>query len=178
VPVLVAGVRLDGVVERSLDPHEDARGSLTEVFADDWTGLDGRPVQWSVVRSGTGVLRGMHLHRRHSDVVHVISGHLTVGFHDIRPGSPTEGLAATYELCGERPSLLCCPAGVVHGWLAHEPTVHLQGVSEAYSSYGADDNTGCHWSDPALGIDWPFTPTLISDRAAGFGPLADLLSDG
>ena len=60
------------------------------------------------------------------------------------------------------------------GPLFHEPTVHLQGVSEAYDHYGADDNHGCHWSDPELGIEWPFEPTTLSERAAGFGSLADL----
>ena len=32
------------------------------------------------------------------------------------------------------------PAGTLHGWLFHEPTIHLQAVSEPYELYAADDN--------------------------------------
>ncbi len=51
-----------------------------------------------------------------------------------------------------------------------------QNVSEAHDHYGNDDNNGCHWSDPALGVSWPFDPTIVSDRAESFGSLADLRS--
>ena len=64
----------------------------------------------------------------------------------------------------------------MHGWLAHAPTVHLQGVSEAYVDYAEDDNQGCHWSDPDLGIEWPFAPTVVAARADAFPSLRELLS--
>ena len=54
--------------------------------------------------------------------------------------------------------------------------MHLQAVSEAYVDYAEDDNDGCHWSDPELGIEWPFSPTVVADRADGFPSLRDLLS--
>ncbi|WCO68670.1 dTDP-4-dehydrorhamnose 3,5-epimerase family protein [Iamia majanohamensis] len=163
-----------GVTHLRLTPHVDARGSFTEVFNEDW-GLGFLPVEWSIVRSGPGVLRGMHLHRRHDEVFQVVTGLATVGLHDARPGSATEGMSATYLLDGDEPSLLAFPPGLVHGWLFHRPTVHLQGVTESHRTYGPDDNNGCHWSDPALGIDWPFAPTSVAPRAEAFGSLAELL---
>ena len=63
---------------------------------------------------------------------------------------------------------------MVHGWLATEAAVHLQAVSEAYVTYGLDDNNGCRWDDPELGIVWPSVPATISDRADGFGTVAQL----
>jgi dTDP-4-dehydrorhamnose 3,5-epimerase len=173
--VLVDGEDLDGVSLRDLRPHRDARGSFTEVYARHWdSGIE--PVQWSVVTSGAGVLRGMHLHRRHAECLVVVTGHLSVGLHDARAGSPTEGRWARYELRGDAPASLTFPGGFVHGWLAHEDSTHLQAVSEAYVDYAEDDNRGCHWSDPDLGIRWPFTPTVVAERAEAFPSLRDLLS--
>ncbi|HEY5664404.1 MAG TPA: dTDP-4-dehydrorhamnose 3,5-epimerase family protein [Ilumatobacter sp.] len=169
----LCGAPISGVRLSPIRVHEDDRGSFAEYFASH-RNHDIDPVQWSVVTSSAGVLRGMHLHIRHDEYIGVVSGRVTVGLHDLRVDSPTHGRGATYELCGSSPAALVFPRGVVHGWLFHEPTVHLQGVSEAYDHYGADDNHGCHWSDPELGIEWPFEPTTLSERAAGFGSLADL----
>jgi dTDP-4-dehydrorhamnose 3,5-epimerase len=173
--VLVDGVPLQEVVLGSLTPHHDERGRFTEVFADHWrTGME--PTQWSVVESAVGVLRGMHLHRRHGEYLVVVAGRLSVGLYDARPGSASEGRWARYELSWQTPAYLTFPAGFLHGWLAHEPSVHLQAVSEAYVDYSDDDNQGCHWADPDLGIEWPFTPTTISARSAGFPSLRELVS--
>jgi dTDP-4-dehydrorhamnose 3,5-epimerase len=172
--VLVDGTALDDVQLGGLEPHRDDRGSFTEVYADRWPTAV-QPVQWSVVESVTGALRGMHLHRRHTEFLTVVRGHLSVGLFDARPDSSTEGRWARYELAADSPSYLCFPAGFVHGWLAHEPTTHLQAVSEAYADYAEDDNLGCHWADPDLGIAWPFEPTVVSPRAAAFPTLSDLL---
>jgi dTDP-4-dehydrorhamnose 3,5-epimerase len=101
---------------------------------------------------------------------------MSVGLHDARPGSATRGQWARYELSERQPAYLTFPEGFVHGWLAHVRTVHLQAVSEAYDSYADEDNEGCHWSDPDLGIEWPFEPTLVAPRADGFGKLTDLLN--
>jgi dTDP-4-dehydrorhamnose 3,5-epimerase len=171
--VLVGGALLQDVELRALEPNVDERGSFTEVFAAHWSS-DIAPVQWSVVASVTGALRGMHLHRRHGELVTVVHGRLSVGLYDARPGSPTEGCWARYELAADAPASLCFPAGFVHGWLAHEPTTHLQAVSEAYADYAEDDNLGCHWADPDLGIEWPFEPTVVAPRAAAFPSLRDL----
>ena len=34
--------------------------------------------------------------------------------------------------------------------------------------YSADHTVGIRWDDPALAIDWPFTPTVISDKDRDF----------
>ena len=163
----VAGGHIDGVRLVALDPHEDARGSFTEIFCSHWdAGIE--PTQWSLVRSAPGVLRGMHVHLRHDEYVMVVSGRMSVGLHDLRPNSPTSGVGAVYELHAGDRAFLSFPRGLVHGWLAHEETVHVQAVSEAHDFYGADDNNGCHWSDPELGITWPFEPTTVSPRAEAF----------
>lgn len=164
---------IEGVSSAELDVHADARGSFTEYFsADRDSGLTA--VQWSVVTSQAGVLRGMHIHQRHDEYFSVITGRASVGLHDLRPDSPTYGRAALYDIDATHPVRLIFPRGIVHGWLFHEPTVHLQAVSETYAEYGHDDNNGCHWSDPELGIEWPFEPSIVSERSDAFGTLGEL----
>lgn len=151
--------------------HRDQRGGVIEVFRDEWdSGI--RPVQWTVVSSNAGVLRGVHVHPRHDDYVCVIHGRASLGLRDLRSGSPTEGSACLLELCDETPQAVIVPHGVAHGLYFHQPTTFLLGVS-AY--FDMDDELGCHWSDPALGIDWPVAAPVLSDRDAGLPPLAALL---
>jgi len=172
---LIAGESLAGVVLRRLTKHDDRRGSFAEVYTADGPELF-VPAQWSLVTSRPGTLRGMHLHRRHDESVLLLQGRVHIGMRDVRPGSPTEGRSALYAFSGGDHVLIAFPRGLVHGWLFSEPSVHLQAVSETYADYGADDNLGCHWSDPALGIPWPTTPTLVAERADAFPSLAMLVA--
>jgi len=171
---LRSGRMIDGVRLRPLVVHADSRGSFTEFFSDAWdNGIV--PAQWSVIRSAAGVMRGMHLHRRHDEFFLVLQGRSSVGLRDVRPGSPTEGVSSLFEFSGDDPTYLSFPRGIVHGWYFHEPSIHVQAVSETYAAYKDDDNLGCHWSDPALEIPWPETPTLLAPRAGEFSSLESLM---
>lgn len=169
----IAGGLIEGVEFRNIDEHKDHRGSFSEVFQDHWgTCLD--PVQWSVVKSGTGVFRGMHLHRRHDEYFSLLSGHCLVGLKDIRPDSPTEGVFSLYELHEQDMSAVIFPAGLLHGWYFFKPSLHIQAVSEAYVDYHHDDNWGVYWDAPDLGIPWPVKEVQLSPRAADFKTEAEL----
>ena len=166
-PTLPVGVQL-----RPLTMHADDRGVFTEVFRRDWdTGID--PVQWNLVRSQAGVLRGVHVHPRHTDYLMIVAGVATIGLRDLRNGSPTEGIAATLTVDGERLAGLTIPPGVAHGFLFHEPVLHVYAVSEYWDT---DDELACHWSDPGLGIEWPMAPSAVSPRDATAGSLSEMLA--
>ena len=152
--------------------HADERGVFTEIYRREWdTGID--PVQWNLVRSEAGVFRGFHVHPEHTDYLMIVSGTATVGLRDLRAGSDTEGLSATLTVDGGRLTALTIPPGVGHGFLFHEPAVHVYAVSHYWDT---EDELACHWSDPALGIDWPFPPSLVSPRDDAAGSLSDLLA--
>lgn len=173
---LIAGRMIDGVRLRELASHADPRGSFTEFFSKGWDGEEAA-AQWSVVASVPGVLRGMHLHRRHDEGFLLLRGRANVGLRDVRPGSPTEGVSSLFEFAADSLVHLSFPRGIVHGWYFPEPSIHLQSVSETFGEYGGDDNLGCHWSDPALDIPWPAKPTLVAPRADSFGSLDALVAD-
>ena len=161
---------LDGVVSRALTTHRDERGWLSEIFRLEWpTGL--APVQWNAVQSAAGVLRGVHVHVHHTDYIAILQGRASFGLHDLRPASPTRGRAALVEMSSERPATLTIPPGVAHGFYFHEPTLLVYGVT-AY--WRTDDEMGCHWADPDLGIPWPTSHPALSPRDAAAGRLSDL----
>ena len=170
---LIAGTVPHGVRLYSLTSHEDQRGSFTEIFQNNWR-VGFAPVQWSSVSSGAGVLRGMYLHQRHDELIIVVRGRASVGLYDLRSDSPTREQAALFELCQEEPAILCFGRGIIHGWYFHEPALHLQAVSESYQQYKNDDNLGCHWADPDLGIPWPQRSCILSERSANLPRLARL----
>jgi dTDP-4-dehydrorhamnose 3,5-epimerase len=164
---------LHGVRLYPLTSHADHRGSFTEIFQNDW-GVGLAPVQWSSVSSERGVLRGMYLHLRHDELIIVVRGWASVGLYDLRTDSPTREQSALFELCEQEPAILSFGRGIVHGWYFHEPSLHLQAVSESYQQYRDDDNLGCHWTDAELGIPWPQRSCILSERSANLPTLATL----
>jgi dTDP-4-dehydrorhamnose 3,5-epimerase-like enzyme len=64
---------IDGVLMRALTTHGDPRGSVAELYQADW-GAGIEPLQWHVLVSRAGSLRGMHLHVRHLDYKVVVAG--------------------------------------------------------------------------------------------------------
>jgi len=159
-----------GVSIVPLTPHQDDRGVFTELHRVSWdTGVE--PVQWNAVRSEPGVLRGVHVHRRHVDYLTLVAGRATIGLHDLRPASPSEGLGTTVELDTAAPSALVIPVGVAHGFYFHEPSIHVYAVSHEFDPA---DELGCRWDDVELRIDWPFADPLISPRDRELGSLSDL----
>jgi len=159
-----------GVSIRELEPHADDRGVFTELFRASW-GLDVLPVQWNAVRSEANVLRGVHVHVRHSDYLTVPLGRALVGLHDLRNHSATAGMGTLVELDGSSPSGLTIPPGVAHGFFFPERSVHVYAVSHEWDP---DDELGCRWDDPELGICWPCSEPVVSSRDARLWPLAEL----
>ena len=159
-----------GVEIRPLVLHGDERGSFLEIFRDEWDTAV-QPVQWNVVRSEPGTLRGVHVHVVHDDYFVVVSGEAAVGLRDLRPGSATEGLGTLVELSADEPAVLVIPSGVAHGFYFRERSVHVYGVTHYWDEA---DELSCHWSDPGLAIPWPEQPVLLSQRDAEAPSLASM----
>jgi len=159
-----------GVVVRPLAAHRDARGLVAEFFRNEWTTTP--PPQWTMFTSTPGVMRGVHVHPRHDDYFVLISGAMCVGLRDLRPGAPTEHRAAVVHLRGTAPTALFIPHGVAHGMLSQAVSVFVIGASHYYD---ADDELGCHWRDPDLGIVWPVRSAELSERDAALPPMRSLV---
>ena len=159
-----------GVSLLALTPHADERGAFTELYRVSWEpGVV--PAQWNAVRSKANVLRGVHVHRRHTDYLTLVAGRATIGLHDLRFGSPTEGLGATIELDSREPAALVIPVGVAHGFYFPELSIHVYAVSHEFDPA---DELGCRWDDSTLDIEWPCVSPLISTRDHDLGSLSEL----
>ena len=151
-----------GVTVRSLDVHPDARGRLTEIFRRTWnSGVD--PVQWNLLHSHGNVMRGMNVHLKHDDYYVLAMGRLTLALYDLRRSSPTYGVSTMMELSSDRLEVVIVPIGVLHGTLYHEPSVMLTGRSNYYDP---EDDLGCLWSDPMLGVAWRTRDPILVGRDA------------
>ena len=162
-----------GVILTDLAMHRDQRGMFTEVYRAEWN-TGAQPVQWNMVSSESGVLRGVHVHPRHDDYLIVASGRATVGLRDIRRSADTYGVATTVALAGDELRAITIPHGVAHGFLFHQASTHLYAVSHYWDTV---DELACFWGDGELGIEWPFQPTLVSERDGSAQTLKSLLNE-
>jgi dTDP-4-dehydrorhamnose 3,5-epimerase len=153
--------------------HPDNRGVFTELFRREWD-LPFDPVQWNLVHSEAGVLRGVHVHPRHDDFLVLVTGRASIGLRDLREGSSTRDLAIVVELDGETMVGIFIPHGVAHGFYFHTYSTHLYAVSHYWD---VADEKGCLWSDPDLQIDWPMSSATVSERDAKAQSLSELLAE-
>jgi dTDP-4-dehydrorhamnose 3,5-epimerase len=161
-----------GVEIHPLEAHPDDRGLLREVFRDEWR-PEHAPIQWHVIHSRSGTLRGVHIHVHHDDWKVVLVGHVAHVFKDLRRGSPTEGATAVIEGSADAHEAIVIPRGVAHGLYAFNDSITMVGVNRYYD--GKDD-FACHWADPELGIGWPAEPAILSERDRTAGSLRDLIA--
>ena len=105
------------------------------------------------------------------DYLTLAVGRATIGLHDLRADSPTEGLGTTVELDADEPAALVIPVGVAHGFYFHASSMHVYAVSHEFDP---EDELGCRWDDPELHIHWPHPDPLISSRDEALGSLSEL----
>ena len=172
-PSTLPGVRY-GAIER----HGDPRGAFREL----WRARafpDQTFVQANLSSSASGVLRGLHMHRRQDDLWIVANGRAFVALVDVRPlldGSGPAPIVETRELAADEWVLI--PTGVAHGFLAIDP---LDLVYLVTNEYDGSDELGFAWDDPAVAVAWPTlrgTPDgrpITSGRDAANPLLADLV---
>jgi dTDP-4-dehydrorhamnose 3,5-epimerase len=88
---------------------------------------------------------------------------------DLRAGSPTQLGWVAVELAADRRNALYVPTGFAHGFLTLEDDCELEYlISTPYVPSAA---AGVRWDDPAIGIEWPSAPAVISARDAAFADL-------
>ena len=169
--------RLSGLIEIEATPHKDARGSFFRAFCPEEfaaAGIDFVPAQTNISTNvAAGTLRGVHFQKSgHAEakLVRAVSGRAFDVAVDLRPG-PDFGKWHAVELSAVRMNAIFIPAGFGHGFMTLEPdTVLLYQMSPMFvPGFGA----GLRWNDPALAIDWPMPPAVMSDADRGLPCLAD-----
>jgi dTDP-4-dehydrorhamnose 3,5-epimerase len=147
--------------------HADARGWLVETFREDTfrkTGVEHRFVQDNAARSRRGALRGLHFQRRpgQGKLVRVTRGAVFDVAVDVRAGSKTFGRFVARRLEEDDGRLLYLPPGFAHGYQALSDVVDI--AYKLTSLYDPSEEAGLMWNDPEIGIDWPITDPVLSER--------------
>ena len=161
-----------GVELKRVTTQTDDRGTLSEIFRADW-GLAPGFVQWNVIHSNPGAMRGVHVHLRHTDYLVVVAGSVSIGVTDLRRGSATERTAAVIEMTGDVLTVMVIPPGVAHGILSRDTSIMFHGMSHHWDP---DDDLVCHWADPLLAIPWPLIPVTVSPRDATASTVTQVIS--
>jgi len=182
---------LPGVHYGAVARHADDRGAFRELWrasdlgaiapADAGARSGAAPsfVQANLSSSASGVLRGLHFHRRQLDYWVVASGRAFVALVDLRPmlfEGMTAPLVETRELVADE--WVVIPSGVAHGFLAMGPLELLYLVT---NEYDGSDELGFGWDDPVAAVPWPIVVDtldgrpILSDRDQTNPSLADLL---
>lgn len=111
-----------------------------------------------------GTLRGVHYQiAPHAEVkiAHCPRGAVFDVVVDLRPESPTFRRWHGEVLSGENGRALYLPEGCAHGFITLEDdSVLAYSASRPYAPRYA---RGVRFDDPAFGIEWPRSPTIVSD---------------
>jgi dTDP-4-dehydrorhamnose 3,5-epimerase len=155
--------------------HGDDRGFLVETFREDALrelGIDLAFVQDNHSRSRGPVVRGIHLQRGQAKLVRCPVGRVWDVAVDLRPDSPNYKRWEAHELDGERHRQLLIPAGFGHGFclLSDEADV----IYRLSDYYDPELELGVAWDDPQLGIEWPISDPILSDRDRNAPRLAEV----
>ena len=152
-----------------LELREDNRGYFARTFCEREFTEHGLNTRWSqcnlTLTKRKGTIRGMHFQanpKPETKLIRCVDGVLYDVVVDIRRNSRTYGGFEAFELSPGTNRMLYIPGGVAHGFqcLTDDCRVFYQ-MSEFYYSELA---RGVRWNDPDVGIGWPETNVILSER--------------
>ena len=165
--MMLTPLKLSGVYGVKLERKLDKRGFLTRLWDTKSFPVDFRIVQSSLVSNPQiGTLRGLHYQSKpfsESKLIQCVSGKIYDVLVDLRMHSDTYGQYFSVEL-GEDCDFqgIFVPKDIAHGYLTLEPHSSLLYFMDNF--YSPSNFRGLNWRDNNLDIDWPFQPSLISER--------------
>jgi len=175
--VKASQTELEGVLLIEPTIHIDSRGRFFESYEKEKyraLGIREDFVQDNQSLSNKNVLRGLHyrVDPEQAKLVRVVKGEVFDVVVDIRKGSPTFGEWQSFILSSTNFLQLYVPVGFAHGFcVLSDVAEFLYKVSEYYS---AEKEKGILWNDPDIGINWPISNPVLSDKDEGNPRLRNL----
>lgn len=177
MPVTIEPTELPGVLVVQTMRVGDDRGFFSEIHSQNMyaaAGFREQFVQDNLSSSRRGTLRGLHYQLEPhgmGKLVRAVTGGVFDVAVDLRRGSPTFGRWVGRELTADNGLALWVPSGFAHGFLAlADDTLALY---KCTSHHEPASERGIRFSDPAIGIEWPFEPTFVSPKDRDAPLLAD-----
>ncbi len=150
-------------------PIQDQRGAFSRLFCEQalQSMLDGKrivQINHSITR-GVGAIRGLHYqHTPYAEmkIVRCLKGRVFDVAIDLRQGSATFLKWISLELSPENGRAFIIPEGCAHGFQVLEEDSELLYLHTAFYRPEAED--GVRFNDPKIQVDWPLTPSDVSQR--------------
>jgi dTDP-4-dehydrorhamnose 3,5-epimerase len=168
VEVHVQETHFDGAL-KVLAPQvfEDERGFFLEAYRADKfreVGIDQPFVQDNHSRSARGVVRGLHFQwdPRMAKLMRVTYGEAYVVAVDIRKGSPTLGEWFGIAISDRNKLQVWAPAGFARGFCVLSDAAEIQ--YKCTGIYNPQCESGVLWNDSQIGIEWPVTDPVLSEK--------------
>jgi dTDP-4-dehydrorhamnose 3,5-epimerase len=158
---------LNGVLLLEPRVFRDSRGLFLETYRADRyreVGIPGPFVQENHSRSRKGVIRGIHYQLKHPQgkLVRISHGEVYDVAVDLRRGSPTFGQWYAAVLSSENQHQLYVPPGFGHAFCVISESADL--INKLSEYYHPEDDYGIIWNDPDIGIPWPVSSPILSER--------------
>jgi dTDP-4-dehydrorhamnose 3,5-epimerase len=165
----VIALELEGA--KLLEPvvHGDSRGYFMESYNVDV--LEKQGISHSFIQDNqslsaeAGVIRGLHYQlnpKAQTKLIRVLSGAIYDVILDVRRNSPTFGQWVGVILSESNKRQLLVPKGFAHGFCTLVPNTQVLYKVDEY--YSPEHDRGILWNDPALGVDWPVSSPILSDK--------------
>jgi len=140
---------------------------MVETYREDrWRefGIDVDFVQHNHSRSAQGTLRGLHFQTKpgQAKLVRCPRGRIFDVAVDLRRGSPTYGRWQGFELDDKHHHQLFVPVGFGHGFAVLSDVADVTYLLS--SPYDPATEAGIAWDDPDIGVEWPLSDPLLSER--------------
>jgi dTDP-4-dehydrorhamnose 3,5-epimerase len=154
--------------------YRDARGFFLETWHEQKykdAGIPGPFVQDNHSHSAQNTLRGLHAQREQPQgkLVRAIEGEMFDVAVDIRRGSPTFSRWVGFTLSGDNFRQLWIPPGFAHGFCVLSEWVHVEYKCTGF--YERSDELAIAWNDAEIGIAWPISTPVLSDKDRAAAPL-------
>jgi dTDP-4-dehydrorhamnose 3,5-epimerase len=163
-----------------VEPHlfADHRGHLCEAWHQERyarAGIAGPFVQDNVIRSRSGVLRGLHFEagREQGKLVWVTAGEIFDVAVDVRPDSPTCARWFGLRLSDDDHRQLYIPPGFAHGFCVVSDVADV--VYKSTTLFAPEYARGVIWNDPTIGIEWPLADPVLSESDKRLPTLRELI---
>jgi dTDP-4-dehydrorhamnose 3,5-epimerase len=176
--IKIESTHLGDVVVVVPDVFQDDRGFFSETFRADQfksLALPTEFVQDNHSQSVKGVVRGLHFQwdPPMGKLMRVSVGSAFLVAVDIRKGSPTLGKWVGIEASAANRRTVWAPAGFARGFCALSDVTEIQ--YKCTGIYNGKAEAGIRWNDPAIGIQWPLTDVIVSEKDRNTRTLAEWL---
>jgi dTDP-4-dehydrorhamnose 3,5-epimerase len=174
----VLKTKLDGILVLEPKVLCDQRGFFMESFNKEIykdLGIENFDIQDNHSLSiEAGILRGLHyqIHpKAQSKLIRVLTGAIYDVVVDIRQHSLTFGRWEGIILSEYNKRQILVPKGFAHGFCTLVPNTQVFYKVDEY--YSPAHEKGIAWNDPQLGITWPTSNPILSDKDGSFPFLRD-----